>query len=163
MLFWTWDCLVNRVIDRAMFEEDMRNLDPATMQSQELAFCSPFLANALLALACLYTTNEETFLVPGDPLTRDAAFAKEAARLLPLDYGSQSLTVVQGLTAMLGYEGCLGSVATTLDYMKRFFASYAMLKLDHSPNPWQCEQQTPENNPRSERVAQALSNIHWGF
>lgn len=53
MLFWTWDCLVNRVIDRAMFEEDMRNLDPATMQSQELAFCSPFLANALLALACV--------------------------------------------------------------------------------------------------------------
>lgn len=53
LLFWTWDTMVNRVIDRDMFERDMRSLDPNSARPPEIAFCTPFLVNALLALACV--------------------------------------------------------------------------------------------------------------
>jgi hypothetical protein len=54
LLFWTWDTISNRVIDRTMFEEDLKTLDP-TMPNQpnELRFCSSFLVNALLAVSCV--------------------------------------------------------------------------------------------------------------
>jgi hypothetical protein len=55
LLFWTWDMIGNRVIDRTMFEEDMRNLDFESTHQDELRFCSPFLVNAILALSCVST------------------------------------------------------------------------------------------------------------
>jgi hypothetical protein len=45
----------NRVIDRTMFEEDMRNLDLESTHQDELRSCSPFLVNAILALSCVST------------------------------------------------------------------------------------------------------------
>ncbi|PHH80039.1 hypothetical protein CDD80_3028 [Ophiocordyceps camponoti-rufipedis] len=56
-LFWTWDMIGNRVIDRAMFERDVKNLDPAKSQRGQLCFCSSFMVNALLALSCHCSTR----------------------------------------------------------------------------------------------------------
>ena len=56
LLFWTWDTICNRVIDRTMFEEDLKSLDPLPPSSSPpdmLLFCSPFLVNALLAVSCV--------------------------------------------------------------------------------------------------------------
>jgi hypothetical protein len=54
LLFWTWDTACNRVIDRTLFEEDLRNLDPSAPSAlSELRFCSPFLVNAILAVSCV--------------------------------------------------------------------------------------------------------------
>lgn len=59
LLFWTWDTVCNRIIDRTIFEEDLKNFDPTTPSApSELRFCSPFLVNAVLAVSCvcrLYT------------------------------------------------------------------------------------------------------------
>lgn len=88
LLFWTWDTPVNRVIDRTLFEDALKDMDPS--DQEVLRFCSPFLVNALLALACvstfhwrqcgimlifdqLYTTQNATFYTPNDPVTRGAA------------------------------------------------------------------------------------------
>lgn len=59
LLFWTWDCAANRVIDRTMFEDDMRRLDPMSLLANEPFFYSPFLVNSLLALACIHTSTTE--------------------------------------------------------------------------------------------------------
>ncbi len=58
MLFWTWDTFMNRILDRAALEADLRSLDPPAAAGSPppprgLCFCSPFLVNALLALSCV--------------------------------------------------------------------------------------------------------------
>lgn len=120
LLFWTWDTTVNRVLDRTIFEEDLKSLDPISIQ-EGLPFCSPFLVNAILALACLYSTNSATFFVPSDPLTRGAAFAREAERLLPLEDIRPSIPVVQGIAALYVYEGNLGSLSKVLSHKDHFY------------------------------------------
>ena len=53
LLYWTCDTVCSRVIDRTIFEEDLKSLDPPSSQPHALCFCSPFLVNALLAVSCL--------------------------------------------------------------------------------------------------------------
>jgi hypothetical protein len=60
MLFWTWDTICSGVIDRTIFEEDLKSLDPSSPSSSPpdmLLFCSPFLVNALLAVSCVSYTR----------------------------------------------------------------------------------------------------------
>ncbi|KAM0541694.1 hypothetical protein ACHAO7_010361 [Fusarium culmorum] len=160
LLFWTWDTICSRVIDRTMFEEDLKALNPHTINHpNELRFCSPFLVNALLAVSCLYTTNQATFLLPNDPNTRGQAFAKEAARLLPLEDTSPSLTVAQGLTLMNAYEAVLGNGETALSYHSRMQTRYLALRLDGVPR----FTDVAIAGARQRREAYALSWISWGF
>jgi hypothetical protein len=53
LLFWTWDTICSRVIDRTMFEEDLKAIN----HPNELRFCSPFLVNALLAVSCVISSQ----------------------------------------------------------------------------------------------------------
>ncbi|KAM0402599.1 hypothetical protein ACHAPZ_005539 [Fusarium culmorum] len=160
LLFWTWDTICSRVIDRTMFEEDLKALNPHTINHpNELRFCSLFLVNALLAVSCLYTTNQATFLLPNDPNTRGQAFAKEAARLLPLEDTSPSLTVAQGLTLMNAYEAVLGNGGTALSYHSRMQTRYLALRLDGVPR----FTDVAIAGARQRREAYALSWISWGF
>ncbi|SPJ78507.1 related to pathway-specific regulatory protein nit-4 [Fusarium torulosum] len=155
LLFWTWDTICSRVIDRTMFEEDLKAIN----HPNELRFCSPFLVNALLAVSCLYTTNQATFLLPNDPNTRGQAFAKEAARLLPLEDTSPSLMVAQGLTLMNAYEAVLGNGETALSYQSRIQARYLALRLDSVLR----FTDVAIAGARQRREAYALSWISWGF
>ncbi|EXK77642.1 hypothetical protein FOQG_17662 [Fusarium oxysporum f. sp. raphani 54005] len=160
LLFWTWDTIGNRVIDRTMFEEDLKTLNPSTSnQPNELRFCSPFLVNALLAVSCVYTTTQATFLLSNDPNTRGQAFAREAARLLPLEDTSPSLAVAQGLTLMNTYEAALGNGETALSYHSRMQARYLALGLDDVRR----STDAAIAGARQRREAHALSWISWGF
>ncbi|EXA30767.1 hypothetical protein FOVG_17870 [Fusarium oxysporum f. sp. pisi HDV247] len=160
LLFWTWDTIGNRVIDRIMFEEDLKTLNPNTpSQPNELRFCSPFLINALLAVSCVYTTNQATFLLSNDPNTRGQAFAREAARLLPLEDTSPSLAVAQGLALMNTYEAALGNGETALSYHSRMQARYLALRLDNVRR----STDAAIAGARQRREAHALSWISWGF
>ncbi|KAL5610590.1 hypothetical protein FOBRF1_006707 [Fusarium oxysporum] len=162
MLFWTWDTICNRVIDRIIFEEDLKSLDlssPSSSPPDMLFFCSPFLVNALLAVSCLYTKNEATFHVPGDPNSRGKGFAIEAARLLALEDTRPSLPVAQGLAFMYVYEGALGSGETALSYHNRMQARYLALRLDEIPR----STDVAIAGVRQRREAHALSWIAWGF
>ncbi|PHH66131.1 hypothetical protein CDD81_194 [Ophiocordyceps australis] len=154
-LFWTWDMIGNRLIDRTMFELDLRTRSPTGADKEKLCFCSSFLVNAILALSCFYTTNDAVYLTPGDHSTRGAAFAKEAVRLLALNNNVNSLPVAQGMALMAIYEGEFGSVPTFMDYINSYCAYYEKLHLDHE---LRCSDRASD-----ERVHQAISWISWGF
>lgn len=91
LLFWTWDMLGNRIIDRTMFEEDMRTLDPSANHDGELVFCSPLLINALLALSCVSKswyfrvalTDDRSFTQRTAPPTLNQATIPQEEQLLP--------------------------------------------------------------------------------
>ncbi|KAF4980369.1 hypothetical protein FZEAL_3599 [Fusarium zealandicum] len=160
LLFWSWDTICNRVIDRTMFEEDLVSLDPSGMyQPHRLCFCSPFLVNALLAVSCLYTTNQATFGEQGDLFTRGQAFAKEAERLLLFEDFRPFLPVAQGLALMHVYEGALGEGGKATTYHTRMHARYSELQLDDIPRSLDA---APAGT-RECRESHALSWIQWGF
>ena len=60
-------------------------------------FCSPFLVNAICAMACLSSEHSATFLRPDDLMSRGEHFHKEALRLWILERGKASLTNIQAL------------------------------------------------------------------
>lgn len=63
LLFWTWDTSCNRIIDRAIFEDDLKNLSPTTQGvPSALRFCSPFLVNAILAVSCVSIYDESDYI-----------------------------------------------------------------------------------------------------
>lgn len=63
LLFWTWDTSCNRIIDRAIFEDDLKNLNPTTQGvPSALRFCSPFLVNAILAVSCVSIYDESDYI-----------------------------------------------------------------------------------------------------
>lgn len=95
----------------------------------------------------------------GDQLTRGAAFAKEAAKLLPLECSRPSLTALQGLTALVVYDGCLGELQTTLGNIDRFYNIYNLIDQELQDRQWL----PTVPGSREDKVAHALSYIHWGF
>ncbi|KAM0300145.1 hypothetical protein ACHAPM_006451 [Fusarium culmorum] len=160
LLFWAWDTVCNRIIDRTIFEEDLKKLDPKTTSAPwELRFCSPFLVNALLAVSCLYSTSSATFSVPGDISTRGRGFAEEAKRCLELEGTRPMLPVVQGLALMYVYEGALGDGNTALEFHRLMHQRYMELRLDDIHR----STDTAIAGSRQRAEAHALSWIQWGF
>ncbi|RGP74219.1 nitrogen assimilation transcription factor nit-4 [Fusarium sporotrichioides] len=160
LLFWTWDTLCNRIIDRSIFEEDLKNLDPTTTSAPwELRFCSPFLVNALLAVSCLYSTNSATFSTPDEISSRGRGFAQEAIRCLKLEDTRPLLPVVQGLGLMYVYEGALGDGDAALEFHSLMQQRYMELRLDDI----QRSTDTAIAGSRQRAEAHALSWIQWGF
>ncbi|KAF5019716.1 hypothetical protein F66182_8259 [Fusarium sp. NRRL 66182] len=160
LLFWTWDTACNHIIDRTTFEDDLKNLDPATPSASfQLCFCSPFLVNALLAVSCLYTTNSTTFDTPGNSSTRGLMFAKEAVKCLRLEDTRPSLPVAQGLALMYAYEAALGDGETALEFHSLMQTRYVALRLDDV----QRSTDTAIAGLRQRTEAHALSWIQWGF
>ncbi|KAF4965479.1 hypothetical protein FSARC_6712 [Fusarium sarcochroum] len=160
LLFWTWDTVCNRIIDRSMFEDDLKNLDPTTPSaSSQLRFCSPFLVNALLAVSCLYSTNPATYASTGDVSTRGLAFVREAVRCLKLEDTQPSLPVAQGLALVYVYEAALGDGETALELHSLMQSRYAALRLDDVQRS--ADMAIAGSRQRAE--AHALSWIQWGF
>ncbi|RGP79070.1 nitrogen assimilation transcription factor nit-4 [Fusarium longipes] len=160
LLFWTWDTVCNRVIDRTIFEEDLKNLDPMTTGApSEIRFCSPFLVNALLAVGCLYSTDSATFSVPDEISTRGRIFAQEALRCLKIEDTRPSLAVAQGLALMYAYESALGDGDTALEFYSLMQQRYMELRLDDI----QRSTDTAIAGSRQRAEAHALSWIQWGF
>ena len=71
-------------------------------------FCSPFLVNAICAMACLSSEHSATFLRPDDLMSRGEQFHKEALRLWILERGKASVTNIQALIVLsmdAGFRG----------------------------------------------------------
>jgi hypothetical protein len=71
-------------------------------------FCSPFLVNAICALACLSSEHSAAFLRPDDLTSRGEHFHKEALRLWILERGKASVTNIQALIILsmgAGFRG----------------------------------------------------------
>lgn len=75
--------------------------------------------------------------------------------------GTPSLTLAQGLGALVLYEGCLGKATVAMNLFDRLYDAYERLNLDDWPyEPVPAE---ATGSGRANRVIQALSWIHWGF
>ncbi|KAL2793077.1 hypothetical protein BJX66DRAFT_326264 [Aspergillus keveii] len=90
-LYFTWGHPVHTWIERDLFLRDME------AGSIECSFCSPFLVNAILAVACAHLDPSTAGELPvGSILPDGPAFSNEAKRLLDQDQGRISLTNFQG-------------------------------------------------------------------
>ncbi|KAI7914700.1 hypothetical protein M0657_009346 [Pyricularia oryzae] len=159
-LFWTWDNTVSPIIDRCMFLEDLQSdlahsgtLPPGAKQ----LFCTPFLVNCVLAVACLYTTNPNVYSVPSDSTSRGRSFAEKSKRLLQKE--PPSLTKLQGICLLWLWESCAGDIQTTDEYMETYFQDYMRLELSAMEIPSDFK----DWDSRQGRELQALSHIIWGM
>ncbi|TLD22092.1 hypothetical protein PspLS_07976 [Pyricularia sp. CBS 133598] len=159
-LFWTWDNTVSPIIDRCMFLEDLQSnsahsgtLPPGAKQ----LFCTPFLVNCVLAVACLYTTNPNVYSVPTDNTSRGRSFAERSKRLLQTE--PPSLTKLQGIGLLWLWESCAGDIQTTDEYTETYFSDYMLLELSAVEIPSDFE----DWDSRQGRELQALSHIIWGM
>lgn len=89
------------------------------MRRRRKKYCSPLLFNAVLALACHYSTNVDARANPADPSTRGDHFFGEAQRLLLAEESHSSLTVTQALALMAAREAGCGRDATSWMYLGR--------------------------------------------
>ncbi|KAL4910340.1 hypothetical protein BDW74DRAFT_144905 [Aspergillus multicolor] len=89
-LYFSWNSPVQTWIDRDLFIRDMQS------GNKDSQFCSPFLVNAVLAVACCYCHLSETSSVFGVILPGKQDFHDEAKRLLDQEEGNLSLTSFQG-------------------------------------------------------------------
>ncbi|KAK5053935.1 hypothetical protein LTR84_001897 [Exophiala bonariae] len=64
-------------------------------------YCSPFLVNAMLFVACMYTDHPSAFADPEDGSTRGAHFMEETIRLWTLEEGRPSLANLQAFPAFI--------------------------------------------------------------
>lgn len=105
-LYFMWEHAAYHVIDCEAFISDMQS------GQLDAEACSPFLANAVLAAACVsdairsdaptysqqvFSDYPEAYAIPGQANSRGDHFFKEAKRLWEAEQGVNSLTNVQGL------------------------------------------------------------------
>lgn len=79
-----------RYVEEDLFIHSMQRGVPSEL-------CSPFLVNAICALACLSSEHSATFLRPDDLMSRGEHFHNEALRLWLLEDGKASVTNIQAL------------------------------------------------------------------
>ncbi|KAL4987083.1 hypothetical protein BDW68DRAFT_188302 [Aspergillus falconensis] len=94
-LYFTWNSPVQKWIERDLFIRDMQS---GNINSP---FCSPFLVNAILAVACCYcdvpgTNSASEVVLPGR-----LDFHDEAKRLLDQEEGKLSLTSFQAASTLV--------------------------------------------------------------
>ncbi|KAF2850428.1 hypothetical protein T440DRAFT_396867, partial [Plenodomus tracheiphilus IPT5] len=157
-LFWTWDNGTERTFHRPMFEEDLSTCEPSQSDMGQHAFCSPFLVNATLALACLFTTNTTAFTMSEDPKTRGRQFAEEAERHYAREKLLPSIPLLQGQFAMFCYEGCLDSGTKSIGYYSGMIQTYKLL----NNHEILAARDADKSKERIRREREALSWVMWG-
>lgn len=96
-LWFTWFHPFFNWLDRDLFIRDMRSGD------LRVRCCSPFLVNAMLALACTHSNSAQAYAVPGGTASRGAHFYSEAKRLFAQEEGRITLATTQALALLSVY------------------------------------------------------------
>ncbi|OAA72601.1 Transcription factor [Cordyceps fumosorosea ARSEF 2679] len=164
-LFFTWDNVVERIIYRPVFEEDVRHSQTGDADADAdgdtndgIRLCSRFLVNSLLALGCLYSMDPATYKTPGDSPSRGRLWADEAELLLQ-QCSQPSIPLMQGLYALFVYEGNLRSGQKSIEYFFRCMEMHGAL--DES-----LRRKLTNNTrltPRQRREREAISWCMWGL
>ncbi|TIC95517.1 Nitrogen assimilation transcription factor nit-4 [Colletotrichum higginsianum] len=97
-IFWMWDSTLSHLVDRELFIADLSATLPDLSTGQRRSFCSPFLVNAILAVASLHATRKSFSPYSGNFVVLSLEFARCAFDLLESERcsGSSSLTLLQG-------------------------------------------------------------------
>lgn len=132
------------------FEEDLfiRDMQSANLTSK---YCSPFMVNALLAVACPYSDFEEAATIGGSVSPLMVDFFAEAERLLEaVDRQPPSITTVQGLGLMFSAASLMGKDRQGYYYARETVSAVnALMKAHDSMQP-------PE-------LSRALDTTCWGI
>ncbi|KAL4923076.1 uncharacterized protein BDV17DRAFT_278081 [Aspergillus undulatus] len=110
-LYFTWGFPVQKWIDRDLFIRDMQS------SRTDSRFCSPFLVNALLAVACCYCDLSGRSPACGAVLPGSSSFYHEAQRLLDQEKGPISLTGFQGRCELYLSTWIMGKHALAWQYL----------------------------------------------
>lgn len=99
-LYFCWEYPTFASISKEHFLSDFR-------QGRD-RYCTPLLVNALLTLGCKFSNQPASRAVPDDPDTSGDHYFAEAERLLDLEDGKPTLTMVQALGLMSIREASCG-------------------------------------------------------
>ncbi|KAI0117133.1 fungal-specific transcription factor domain-containing protein [Daldinia grandis] len=107
-MYFNWHYPYFTTLSRALFYRDFLN-GRSNISPNKVAYCSPLLVNAMLALGCHFTDAACAFGTTGDSWTKGDHFFAEAKRLIVDndEYEKPRLTTVQALALMSVREaGC---------------------------------------------------------
>ncbi|KAL1583673.1 hypothetical protein WHR41_07791 [Cladosporium halotolerans] len=90
-IFLNYNNVYWRYVEQDLF---LRSMQSGNVRAE---FCSPFLVNAICALACLSSEHGVVFNRPDDLISRGQHFHDEALRLWHLEKGKASVTNIQAL------------------------------------------------------------------
>lgn len=107
-MYFNWHYPYFTTLSRALFYRDLLK-GRSNISPNKVAYCSPLLVNAMLALGCHFTDAACAFGTTGDSWTKGDHFFAEAKRLIVDndEYEKPRLTTVQALALMSVREaGC---------------------------------------------------------
>ncbi|KAI9765901.1 MAG: hypothetical protein M1840_007042 [Geoglossum simile] len=108
-MYFTWHYPYFTTLSRNLFYRDFLKGMPPQGHRQKIAYCTPLLVNAMLALGCHFTSHPEARAEPDDLTTAGDHFFREAKRLILEndEHEKPRLTTVQALALMSVREaGC---------------------------------------------------------
>jgi hypothetical protein len=124
LYFTWWNTFMHPLHEPALIHA-MEKGDPSS------PLCSPFLVNAMLALACGYSDLDGAFSDPEDPETWGEHFYDEARRLWDKEAGHASITNLQGLYLLLLYQNLHGKDQLGWSTLSIMVQMYQDLGLSH--------------------------------
>ncbi|WQF89368.1 Putative zn(2)Cys(6) fungal-type DNA-binding domain-containing protein [Colletotrichum destructivum] len=113
-MFWMWDSTLSHLADQELFIADLSATLPDLSTGQPRSFCSPFLVNAILAVASLHATRKSFNPHSGDFVALGHEFARCAFDLLESERrsDSSSLTLLQGAAILWLFANNKGARAS---------------------------------------------------
>ena len=113
LLYFCWEYPIFSSLSKRHFVDDFN--------AGQDRYCLPLLVNAILAVACELSDQDETPLSPNNGTNTGIHFYAEAERLLLLHHGERSITIVQALAQM-----SLWNTSRRRDRKAQFYAGQAI-------------------------------------
>ncbi|TKW59033.1 hypothetical protein CTA1_11613 [Colletotrichum tanaceti] len=165
-MFWMWDSTLSHLVDRELFAADLSATLPGLSTGQPRSFCSPFLVNAILAVASLHATRKTFEPYSGDFVVLSHDFARCAFELLESERrsGSSSLTLLQGAAILWLFaknEGARASPTQAASLGSLIQRTWSELGLDAGGPMASRASGTIE--AQNVKIWKAVSHMTWGF
>ncbi|OAP60583.1 hypothetical protein AYL99_05585 [Fonsecaea erecta] len=116
-------------------------------------YCSPFLANAVLGMACFFSDHPLAFATQGDAGSRGLHFYNEAHRLWTFEAAKPTLTNIQGFTIMIMMQAFIGKDRVSLTSLKQLEVMMPELLRQY--------QKPSKNATSSDDFRRSLQIVQW--
>ncbi|GJC97181.1 C6 transcription factor [Colletotrichum higginsianum] len=161
-----WDSTLSHLVDRELFIADLSATLPDLSTGQRRSFCSPFLVNAILAVASLHATRKSFSPYSGNFVVLSLEFARCAFDLLESERcsGSSSLTLLQGAAILWLFaknEGARASPTQAASLGSLIQRTWSELGLETGgPMAFRV---SGTSEAHKVKIWKAVSHMTWGF